>query len=292
MKVLVTGSTGFIGKKLVSKLKQRKHLVKEFSKETGNDVRNLNQVNSALKGMDTVIHLAAILDESHKDLMDVNVKGTENFCIACEKNKVKLVFLSSVGVHGNEEKEITEKTEYNPLTKYEKSKMLAEKTVLSFQETTEVLVIRSALVLGANDYWKKIISLIKKNFPLIGSGNNIFQTIYIEELVQAIVFLTERTNGSGEIFIVSEKQKHSLKQVIEMIQEELGIKKEIKTIPKIAGKILGLITGNPLLKNEYIERLNKTRNYSIQKLELMGWKPMYSTRGAIKETIKELQLKK
>jgi nucleoside-diphosphate-sugar epimerase len=292
MKVLVTGSTGFIGKKLVSKLKQRKHLVKEFSKETGNDVRNLNQVNSALKGMDTVIHLAAILDESHKDLMDVNVKGTENFCIACEKNKVKLVFLSSVGVHGNEEKEITEKTEYNPLTKYEKSKMLAEKTVLSFQETTEVLVIRSALVLGANEYWKKIISLIKKNFPLIGSGNNIFQTIYIEELVQAIVFLTERTNGSGEIFIVSEKQKHSLKQVIEMIQEELGIKKEIKTIPKIAGKILGLITRNPLLKNEYIERLNKTRNYSIQKLELMGWKPMYSTRGAIKETIKELQLKK
>ncbi len=292
MKVLVTGASGFVGQKLIKKLKQRRHSVKEFSISSKQNILNFKQLESAVKGMDVVIHLAAILDESSKQLMDVNVKGTENVCLACEKHRVKLVFLSSVGVHGNEEKEINEETGYNPLTKYEESKMLAEQIVLNFQETIEVIVIRSALVMGANEYWRKIIKLIQKGFPLIGSGENIFQTIYVDELAQAIVFLMEKVHGSGEVFIVSEKQKHSLKQVVEMIQEELGLKKQVKTIPKLAGRIIGLMTGNKLLKKEYIERLNKNRNYSIKKLELLGWKPMYSTRGAIKETIKEIKIKK
>ncbi|MBN2127697.1 MAG: NAD-dependent epimerase/dehydratase family protein, partial [Candidatus Diapherotrites archaeon] len=280
MKILITGSSGFIGKKLVSKLRQRNHFVTEFSAGKGVDIRNSEQIMNAVKGNEIVIHLAAVLDEKSKELNEVNVQGTKNVCIACEKNHARLIFLSTAGVMGNIEGEATEVNGMNPVTKYEKSKAEAEKIVQSFQETTEIMIIRSALVLGANDYWKKIIALVKKGFPLIGSGENIFQTIYVDELVQAISFLLERVHESGEVFIVSEKQKHSLKQIIEMIQEELGMEKKVKSIPKIAGKALGLITGNSLLKGEYIERLNRNRNYSIKKLESLGWKPMYSTRAA------------
>ena len=54
MKILVTGSTGFVGKKLVRALKRNRHQVIEFSHSKTNNITDFAQVNSALKGMDVV----------------------------------------------------------------------------------------------------------------------------------------------------------------------------------------------------------------------------------------------
>ncbi|MFH1588338.1 MAG: NAD-dependent epimerase/dehydratase family protein [Candidatus Diapherotrites archaeon] len=295
--VLVTGSRGFLGKKLVNKLNAKKYIVKEFDFDEGQDIRNKEQIMQAVKGVHVVLHLAAILDENSKELFEVNVNGTRNVCEACEKEKAKLVFLSSVGVYGDFNGTANESSPLNPITPYEKSKLESEKIVLNFQETIEVTVVRSALVLGANNSWKKIISMIRKGFPLIGSGNNSFQLIYVDELVQAIVFLMEKQWESGEIFNVAEKEIHSLKEVIGFFREEIGMKGNIFSIPvfiampfaavySFIAKLLGKKT---FFEPVYIKRLIKNRAYSIAKLESIGWRPMYSTRAAMKETLKGVE---
>ena len=77
MKIIVTGSSGFVGKALVEKLRKKGHEVKEFDLSKGDDLLNKQQVKQAVKGVQVVYHLAAILDEKSPLLKGVNVKGTE-----------------------------------------------------------------------------------------------------------------------------------------------------------------------------------------------------------------------
>jgi UDP-glucose 4-epimerase len=194
---------------------------------------------------------------------------------------------------GNIKGQANELTPLNPETNYEKSKAEAEKMVLGFKERIPVTVLRSALVLGPNEYWKKIVKLVGKGFPVIGSGENLFQVIYFKDLVSAIVFVLEKIPARGEVFIVAEEKGKTLKQLYELIQKELGIEKEIKTVPVWVGRLLGffysLLESNSIVSNAHISRLIRERNYSIKKIKAMGWKPKYSTEQAVKETVKALK---
>jgi nucleoside-diphosphate-sugar epimerase len=300
MRVLITGSRGFIGKNLVNHLKKLRHFVKEFDLELGNDLLKAGQVREAVKGVDAVIHLAAIIDEStsKKKLFEVNVKGTEILLEESAKAKVKkFIYLSTVGVMGEVSEKANELTPFNPKTNYEQSKAEAEKKVNEFQELIPIVVLRSALVLGPNKYWAEITKLIQKNFPIIGSGENTFQIVYFKDLINAIAFILSRREIENETFIVAEEKGKTLKEVYGLFQKELGLKGEIKTVSVLSAKMLALgkkIFGESksLLKKEYIERLVRERNYDVSKLLGEGWKPFYPTDRAVKETVRELKEKK
>ncbi|MEW6295627.1 MAG: NAD(P)-dependent oxidoreductase [Candidatus Diapherotrites archaeon] len=300
MKILVTGSQGFIGKELVKELKQRNYEVKEFDLGSGQDLLNEKQVREAVKGSGVVIHLAAIIsDEFPKDkFFSVNVKGTENLLEASAKENIrKFIFVSSVGVYGPVKERADEKSELRPQTNYEKSKLEAEALVNSYQEIFPVTILRPALVLGPNVYWKQIIHFIKKEFPLIGEGKNKFQVIYYRDLVQAIVFCLREERTENEVFNVAEENPKTLREIIELIRKELEMKGKIKTIPEWLGTIMACfyITTNLFSKKKgllipaHIRRLTKERFYDSGKLMKLGWKPKYGTEEALRETIKELQ---
>jgi len=294
MKILVTGSSGFLGKSLVKELK-KKHSVKEFDLVFGNNILEKKECEKAAKGIDIIVHMAAVLDEGSALLYKVNVEGTKNILEAGAKARIKqFVFLSTVGVHGKLKKEISEESSIAPETAYEKSKAQAEKLVFESQEMLPITIIRPALVMGANNYWKSIVKFLKKDFPLPGKGNNIFQTVFIDDLVSAIVFLINNPNAMGETFIVAQKEKPSLRQVCELFRKELGLKQECKTMPFWIAKALAYvnlvknkITGKKsLLEPSYISRLQHERNYSTKKIEGLGWKAKYSTLEAVKKTAK------
>ena len=291
MKILVTGSQGFIGKELVKELKKEKNEVIEFDLIKGQNLLNEEHLE-LLKGVETVIHLAAELDEnkSLEELNTVNVKGTEKLLEKCVKFKVKkFIYLSSTGVMGNISKQADELTELNPLTKYEKSKAEAEKKVNEFQELIPITILRSALVLGPNKYWKEIVSLVKKNFPLIGNGENKFQIIYFKDLVSAIIFCLKKFETENETFIAAEDKGKKLISIYSLIQSELGINKKIKIVPVFLAKIFAYTKLSKFIRIEHINRLIRNRDYSIQKIAKLGWKPNYSTEQAIQETVKEIQ---
>lgn len=298
MKVLVTGSNGFVGKELVKELKRQEHNVEGFDRSDGKDILDLRQVKQAVKGKNAVYHLAAVLDETKpKQMLKVNVEGTENVVeTAAKANVGQLIYLSSVGVHGNAGGKIDETAEIKPGTMYETSKARAEKIVWESQEMLPITIIRSALVLGPNQYWKNIVKLVGRGFPIIGGGKNHFQTIYINDLVSALVFVLGKRECFGERFIVAGEETPTLMQLYKMIQKELGVSEEPKTIPVWLGKVVAYASlvkarigrEKTVLLPQHVQRLVRERYYNTGKIRAAGWTPKYGTEMAIKETVREM----
>lgn len=295
MKILVTGSAGFVGKKLVRALRRNRHQVIEFSHSKANDITNFAKINSALKRIDVVYHLAAVIDETKKsEMRKVNVRGTENVLEASAKNNIQqFIYLSSVGVYGNFKGKADESFPMNPETEYEKTKADAEKLVWDYQEMLPVTILRSALIMGANKYWGDIVKVIEKDLPMIGNGENKWQTVYIEDIVSALVFVLRKEETFGEIYNIAEEDEPTLKELYFEIKRNLKMKMEFKSIPSFAGMALSyfnLISGkNKILIPAHVKRLLKNRNYSIAKIKKLGWKPRYNLRGSVVHTLNELK---
>jgi nucleoside-diphosphate-sugar epimerase len=293
LRFLVTGSSGFIGKRLVAKLRKKGHWVKEFDLDKGLDILKEEDCQKAVKDIEIVIHLAAILDERSPVLWKVNVQGTENILKASAENSAeRFIHLSSVGVHGEQKGAVDEGSSFNPETDYEKSKMQAEQKVQEFQELMHITILRPALVLGPNEYWKKIIKLIRK-FPLPGNGKNKWQTIYIDDLVDALVFCAEHKETMDETFILAEEHGITLEELCIEIKKALGLKPKLMKLPFWLGKPLAYIflalSPKSLITPQHLDRLARNREYSIAKIKKFGWKPKWNTKEGIKETVKALK---
>lgn len=293
-RILVTGSSGFIGKRVVKALRKKGYAVVEFDVKKGNNLLNYEDCKKASKNCFAVIHCAVVLDERLKALWKVNVNGTENIIRASAENKVeRFIFLSTAGVYGNVKGIADESTEKRPVTKYEKSKVKAEEIVESYQELIHITILRPAIVLGANEYWRKIIKQIKKGFPLIGNGKNKWHLVYASDVVDAIVFCLEEDATAGEILNVAANDVFSLEQLVVEIKKRLGLKPKVRKIPVWVGKIIAYLyitfSSKPIVTPEHVERLIRNRHYSIKKIKSLGWKPGVSTKEAIERTIKELK---
>ena len=298
MKILITGCNGFLGSKLVEKLKN-KHEVFGFDRNeskqnlAGFYQGNLNDVdalNKACSGKEIIIHLAALLDESagKQKLFEVNAQGTENL-IKASANAQQFIYLSSVGVHGQQKEKVNEASGFNPLTNYEASKLEAEKKVLA--SSLNYTILRSAMILGSNNYWKSIFKVIKKGFPLIGKGNNYFQLIFVDDLVNCIDFCVNNPKAFKQVFVVAEEQGMKLNDFYKLTCDLLKIKAK-KPIPEFVGMLIASIMGlnkKSIVRVEHVKRLLKERNYDISKIKSIGWKPNFTTRQSIEKTLKEFQ---
>lgn len=104
MKILVTGSSGRIGRVVCALLEEHGHTVRPFDKEHG-DLRDIEAVTAAVEGMDAVAHLGAIpwaMPGKDYEVMSVNVQGTTNVLLASVTHNVKrVVAYSSVNAFGS-----------------------------------------------------------------------------------------------------------------------------------------------------------------------------------------------
>ncbi len=303
MRVLVTGSKGMIGSELCGRLKERGMEIREFDLALGNNLLNKEDCKEAVKGIHAIVHLAALLEESagKQKLFEANVQGTKNLLEAAVEARVpKLVFLSTTGVMKNIQGKANEETQIATATAYEESKAEAEKLVLQSQEAIAATILRSALVLGPNKYWKNIFRLIEKGFPLIGNGENKWQTIYYKDLVSAIVFVLESEQAEQETFIVAGEEAPTLKELAELIAKELGTNGEIKTVSVWLGKAMAFAYGlfyalqgkKFFFSSEHIARLLRNREYDLTKIHAYGWQSTTPLQIAVKETIEALKNKK
>lgn len=304
--ILVIGGTGFVGKELVEALAKQKRLkVTVFDRTIKNrvsgvsylkgDVTDSDVVRRAVRGQDYVYHLAAIIDETvpKKLMFDVNLGGTVSVTEACRKEEVKrLIYVSTAGVMAETNGRADEKTPYGPRTNYERSKTLAEKTILEYYKRYKlpVIIIRSALLYGPNAYWNVILKEAQKLFPVIGSGKNKWHMLYIKNLIP--VLMNARTRGKpGNIYVIADQEAYSYEDMYRVIREELEIKKEPAHIPVWFAKFIAFlyrIGGKKSIVNkDHIERLIKNKWYDISKAKKhLKYNPKYNFNKGIRETIK------
>lgn len=303
MKILVTGSNGLIGKEVARNLKERNIEVVEYTRQNGKDILQPTELKKAMKGCAAVIHLAAEINENagKETLWKTNVQGTKNVMDAAAENKIsRVVFTSSVGVYGNQPGIKNEETPLEAETEYEKTKIEAEKIIEGYQELVSYTILRSALVLGPNSYWKQIAKAIKQNKPLPAEGNNTWQMIYYKDLANAILFLLFLDAAENETFVVAGEEKPTLKEVVQKIRAHYGLEGEAKTLSPFMAQLFVLlngiwctISGKPnLFSKTHLQRLQHERKYDLTKVHAYGWKGKYSLNAALKETLQTIDNEK
>lgn len=209
-KILITGGCGFVGHQLTNSLLKNGHKVTVFDTQWfGNyltehtnltivqgDVRNTDAI--PMKGMETIFHLANIANDPCSDLnsklnWEVNVLATMQMVEKAIECQVKqFVFASSGSVYGvKEEPEVTEDLSLVPISDYNKTKMVSERVLLSYQDQIQVSCIRPATVCGYSPRMRLDLSvnmltmqaLQNKKITVFG-GNQTRPNIHILDLVR------------------------------------------------------------------------------------------------------------
>jgi len=226
MKILITGSSGFIGNTLVEELVPNNELIlidkaKSEKKENFHEINLLNPDlietaidNLKLKTVDVLIHCASILatKENHKDihLLYNNLKITESVIIIAKVLKPKkIINFSTIGVYPNMDGIYTEKSEIKPSQNFEAiyglSKFCSEELfAFMLNETeTQIINLRLAQTIGEgmrNDriYSIMLSELIKSNkITVWGNGERISSFISIEYLITTIKKIIEKDYIEG-----------------------------------------------------------------------------------------------
>ena len=310
MHVLVTGGTGFIGKRLVSKLIKDGDDVVVTARESEGlpdsvrfvkaDIRKKAELENAFKNIDVVYHLAVCLDESSTDMRDINVGGTKNVVDLCKKFRVKqLVFMSSSGVLGETKDPSKENFPYNPKTEYERSKMEAEMIIKN--SGVNYTILRTTIVIGPNPIWAAIFEAARKQYPVIGSGKNYFHLVYVEDIVSALLLVKLNKKSFGQIFHIASEDTPTYEEVYRIISDELNVGMTEKHVPvwlAILGSRLYELKCRITVKKpkvtkmrQSIYRLIRNRIISTEKArKVLNFQPAFDTKTAVKETIKYLKI--
>jgi nucleoside-diphosphate-sugar epimerase len=307
MKILVTGGGGYKGSILVNKLLGLDKVKKVLVIDTfwfGNYLKpnnklkiikkNILDVNiNDLKGIDHIIHLAAIANDPASDL---NVKltweysclGTMNLCEIAKKSKIKkFIFASSGSVYGiKKEKKVTENLDLKPISDYNKTKMITEKMLLSYNKFFKIFIIRPGTVYGYSPRMRLDLTLniltfsaLKNNKIEVFGGKQIRPMIHIDDITDIYLhFLLKKVNeGVYNAANINISIYNLAKQIKKLIGKKIDIKIHKSNDPRSyrlnSDKILktgfsfkkNILDGINEIKYFYEKKLikNEKKNYSI-----------------------------
>lgn len=255
MKILVTGACGYKGSVLVPKLLNAGHQVTAFDiMWFGNDLRphaNLeiiqgdvrNVEDIPLKGVDAVIHLSSIANDPAGDLdpkltWEVSALATMQIADRASREGIKhFIYASSGSVYGlKEESQVTEDLKLVPMSEYNKTKMVAERVVLSYSDRMVVQIVRPATVCGLSPRMRLDVSvnmltmqaLTRGEITVLG-GDQTRPNIHIEDITDLYLFLLNRPHING--IYNAGFENLSIRSIAEMVCEKSSAK--IKILPSL-----------------------------------------------------------
>ena len=247
MNFLITGGCGYIGTKLTQHLLLKKnkvtiidncwfgnyHKKHESLKVIKEDIRNFTKLN--IKNIDIIIHLANVANDPTVELnptlsWEINVLCSKIIADYAIKNKVKkIIFLSSGSVYGvKSENKVTEDLKLNPISVYNKTKMVSERVFLSYKNDIDIKCIRPATVCGLSERLRLDLTVNKltfdgfyKNKIVVNGGDQIRPNVNIRDLIRAIDhFIFTRKTFKHNIYNVG-FENFSILKIAEKIKKKL-----------------------------------------------------------------------
>ena len=288
MKVLVLGGCGYTGSELVKFLLKKdikvevidtqwfgRNLIKHKNlKVTKMKISEIEKYK--FRNVTSIIHLANIANDPGVELnpnlsWEVNVLDSYKIVNKAIKENVKqIIYASSGSVYGiKKEKKVTEDLSNEPISTYNKTKMIAERVFLSYSNKIKIHCIRPATVCGYSSRIRLDVSVnnltyqaLKNREILVFGGKQIRPNIHINDLINVYYFfLSKRDRIRSDVFNAGFENISILK-----------LAKMIKS--KIPSKIK-------------IQKSNDPRSYrqSSEKLLKLGYKPKYKVDDAIDDII-------
>lgn len=314
MKVLVTGGGGFLGKKIIKALHSKGADILSFSRSTYPELETLGinsvsgnlqdetAVRSAVKGCDIVFHVAAKvgLHGVYQDFYDTNVVGTQNIVQSCLSQGVKkLIFTSSPSVvfDGEDHNGIDESTPYpsHYFSHYQATKAAAEQYVLSANsDQLAVVSLRPHLIWGPDDphFLPRLTESAKAGkLKIIGNGENLVDTVFIDNAVKAHLIAMEKLSIgspiSGKVYFITNQEPWPIKKLINQILASAGQAPVDSHIPVCVAYLIGFILekiystlrlkGEPPLTRLITRQLSKSHWYDATKANReLGYYPEIS----------------
>ena len=254
MNFLITGGAGYIGTKLTKHLLSKshnvvvvdnlwfgnKHTKHKNLKIIKEDVRNFDKLN--IKKIHTIIHLANIANDPTVELnptlsWEVNVLASKIIAEHAIKNKVKkIIYFSSGSVYGvKKEKKVTEDLKLDPISVYNKTKMIAERIFLSYKNQIEIKCLRPATVSGFSERLRLDLTVNKLTFDayykkkiFVDGGAQIRPTVNLKDIIRVVDHLLfAKKKFKNNIYNMG-FENLSIMQVAKRIQKKTGAKLIVK----------------------------------------------------------------
>ena len=311
MKVLITGSNGFIGQHLVSNLRNEKGISLVLSSRKYVEslsgladqfifpsIDSSTDWKKVLVGVDTVVHLAGIahdtnLNPKNSDIkyIESNIKTTSNLARQAFKAVVnRFIYLSSIKVNGEEtsiNKPFVADDIPDPQDIYAKSKLNAEIALKKISEISDLklVIIRPVLVYGpgVKGNFLNLMKWIKRGIPLpFALISNKRDLVSINNLIKFITICLKHPSAVGQVFLISDNISLSTKSLIEKLARFQ--KKKILLLP--FPKALLSLVFNLLGRKELSQKLLGSLEVNTQKnINLLGWRPSQDMDEVLKETV-------
>ena len=264
--ILVSGGAGFIGSHIVDRLLdeglkvrvldnlstgEKKNISQHQNKKSfqfiEGDIRNFDLAKKAVKGVDAVIHEAALVSvtRSVEDPLlsnEINVTGTVNLLKACVDAHVKrFVLASSCAVYGDTETLPNhENLAPKPLSPYAADKLAAETYAKVFHDVygLETVSLRYFNVYGPRQKYGPYsgvisiyINLLQENEPplIIGDGTQTRDFVNVKDVVEANINALTKPKAAGEVFNISTGEATTINKLAETIQQIIG-KTDLKPV--------------------------------------------------------------
>lgn len=284
MRVLVTGASGFLGGVVCDELRGREHEVHALVRREGSQpdgttpvVGDLTDAESLMQAVDSsrpecVVHLAAEI-ASQRDpakIHEANVEGTRRLIAGCEAAGVRRIVFTSTVVTGDAHGSCLDEESDLPIeTEYGRSKQQGERLVR--ESSLEDVIIRPSHVYGPGGWFvEEFVNRLRQpgRFAVIGSGENWWDVVRVEDVASAIADAAERA-PAGALYHVVDDEPIRFYDFVALAATALGTGPPRRVPAWLARLAAG---ADPV---RAVTRSAKSSNAHI-KSEL-GWAPRFAT---------------
>lgn len=321
MRVLVTGATGFTGGHLAAMLAARGHEVRALVRSKSlarfaasslpaagvvpaeGDLLSPEALARACAGVEVVYHIAATYREAGQPdsaYRAINVDGTRHLLEAALAAGVsRVVHCSTGGVHGHiAHPPANEDAPFNPGDVYQDTKLEAEQLARRFgtERGLDVVVARPIGIHGPGDtrFLKMFKGLAKGRFPMLGPCTAFYHLTYIDDLCEGFRLCGEVPGAKGRTYILAGERYTTLKDLVALVAEELGVAPPRLHLPVwpvwTAGLLCELVCVplriEPPLYRRRVDFYTKSRAFDITRAKTeLGYAPAVDLRTGIQRTI-------
>ena len=310
--LVVLGGSGFIGTRLVGRLKELGHEVRIGDLQPSEgfpdlyspcDVRNAASMADVLSGAGAIINLAA----EHRDDVrpisryhETNVEGAHQVCQAARDAGIQtLIFTSSVAVYGFQPFPVTEEGPFEPFNPYGETKLLAEAVYRAWADedpARSLVIIRPTVVFGEGNrgnVYNLLRQIASGRFMMVGPGTNRKSMAYVGNVADALIHGLALGPGT-HIFNYVDTPDMTMNELVALVNQSLGRPGPTGwriplPLAMAGGHVLdgiARVTGRTFpISAIRVRKFCESTRFKTDRLKSTGFTPMTSLQAAMERTI-------